>query len=189
MNTPIQAATTDPTTNPTTQAVPIPTKTCAKCHTTLPATTDHFYQDKRSTDYLNSYCILCTKAASHESYLRYKTRRDERRKYLKTRTPSTPVLEGFKICNVCKILKPATRSYFHKHATNRDGYYSTCKQCRNAMIRQSRSNPYQTPESFLKALATRGNQPSTNPNATPTSKATTPNLSIINEKLAAVFPG
>ena len=150
---------------------PTATKTCAKCHTTLPATPDHFYRDIRSTDLLNSYCISCTKEASHESYLRYKTRRDARRKYNKANDPTTPLPEGLKRCNVCKIPKPATRTYFHKHATNKDGYYSTCKQCRNAMIRQSRGNPYQTPESFLKTLAA------------PKHKRTS-----IDKKLAIVFP-
>ena len=169
---------------------PTPTKTCAKCHTTLPATSDHFYRDTRSTDSLNSYCISCTKQASHESYLRYKTRRDARRKYLKTRTPSSPVPEGFKNCKECGILKPASRTYFHKHATNRDGYYSTCKQCRNAMIRntrRARNTPYQTPPAFLKALTTRSSQPSNDPNTTPIPK-TTHELSPADKKLSIVFP-
>ena len=141
--------------NPSTQT---PTKTCAKCHQSIPAVPDNFYRDKRSSDGFNSYCISCSRLASAATHKRQRDRLLAYRESVASSTPLTPdqlVKHGFKVCSSCEITKPATRTYFHTHAGSRDGFHSACKQCRNALARSTQKRPYQTPSSFLKQLATK----------------------------------
>lgn len=43
----------------------------------------------------------------------------------------------YKKCSRCKKIKLAHNKYFSKNNTSKDGYYSICKECRNAKARKS----------------------------------------------------
>lgn len=47
--------------------VPHPLKTCAKCRTAKPATTEHFHAHKHTRDKLGSYCKPCQIATNSEN--------------------------------------------------------------------------------------------------------------------------
>jgi len=47
-------------------------KTCTKCGESYPATTEHFYSQKRSSDGLKSECKYCSREARNKSYSRKK---------------------------------------------------------------------------------------------------------------------
>ena len=52
-------------------------KTCTKCGKSYPATTEHFYSQKRSSDGLKSECKYCSREARNKSYNKKKREREK----------------------------------------------------------------------------------------------------------------
>jgi hypothetical protein len=66
--------------------------------------------------------------------------KEHRKKRIENLSYCTP---ESKICNHCKIEKPCTSEYFHKHNKNKTGFRSICKECR-----KSKSHSYATSEKY-----------------------------------------
>jgi len=88
-------------------------KICSKCKKEYPATLDYFY---KTGNRLRSWCKECEKERCKKYY---------QIRQIKKET----ILEGFKICNKCKIEYPATLEYFAPVKKNKDGLYSYCRNC------------------------------------------------------------
>lgn len=63
-------------------------------------------------------------------YKRFKKHGDAAREVRPPGRPSTPIINGLKICNICLADKPVHAFYARKRA-GRAGYSSACKSCQN----------------------------------------------------------
>ena len=91
------------------------TRCCNTCGETKPLTTDYFYCHKKS-GLLKRCKICCQKASSGLIPKQF------------THHKAPP--DGFKMCNKCHLLKPATSEYFAKGSHN--GWQYACKACNKA---------------------------------------------------------
>ncbi len=97
-------------------------KHCRRCGMDFPATTEHFYKDKKGKNGLHAYCKRCTIELEQS---RQRGNVDKARAL-----PKSGVVEGQKQCQQCKKWFPATIEYFHTSKTNTtSGLHSYCKSC------------------------------------------------------------
>lgn len=98
-------------------------KTCTKCGTEKPATTEYFYANSNSKGGLRSECKKCKNKMDSA---RYKRKAEKAKK------------AGTKKCNYCGESKPANQRYFYAHPKTADGLLGTCKECRSFQDRERR---------------------------------------------------
>ena len=91
-------------------------KKCNICAIIKPYTSIYFGKEKYNKSGLSGTCLVCRTLMRKE--------RDEKLKDMQK--PQIEVLT----CSVCKIDKPATTEYFHKHSRSTTGYKNSCKICR-----------------------------------------------------------
>ncbi len=89
-------------------------KYCPRCKQTYPATTEYWHRSKSRKDGLHGHCKTCSNA-KHEKY---------------ATTNSVSPLEP-KRCSVCHQWFPATTEYWQRDKTHKDGFRSSCKECRS----------------------------------------------------------
>lgn len=90
-------------------------KQCTKCLQIFPATSDFFTRDRRNKDGFHNFCKTCLNA-----YHR-KLRKEGP-------TPKVSFPDGYKLCNKCNKLFPATPEYFFRDKYTSDGFVSYCKE-------------------------------------------------------------
>jgi len=77
---------------------------------------EYFSQEKNNKNGLSGTCISCRT-------IKRKIRDDKLKNSIK------PELETL-TCSVCKLNKPATTEYFHRHSRSTTGFKNSCKSCR-----------------------------------------------------------
>lgn len=87
-------------------------KQCKKCNRVLPATDEYFAKDRKKKDGRYYICKECKKSID-----------------LDQPPPVDPLPGTMKICAKCKQSLPATKEYFFKCNSRKDGLYSWCKIC------------------------------------------------------------
>jgi hypothetical protein len=107
----------------------IPTKRCPRCEKLLPATVDYFHRDRSMADGLTTTCAKCR--SNNPNHTRKATSTAERKVKI---DPSTPA--GYKRCNRCEQVLPATPEYFHQDESKADGFHSICGKCRKEKNKQ-----------------------------------------------------
>ena len=91
-------------------------KKCNICAGLKPHTSVYFSEEKYNKSGLSGTCLMCR--------ITMRKARDEKLKH--TQKPQIEVLT----CSVCRVDKPATTEYFHKHSRSTTGYKNSCKECR-----------------------------------------------------------
>lgn len=91
-------------------------KECNVCKKNLQLNNLNFPIESRNKNGFSGTCLECT--------LVIRKNREQRIK-----NSEKPILESIK-CSVCKINKPATIQFFHKHSRSLTGYKNSCKECR-----------------------------------------------------------
>jgi hypothetical protein len=113
-------------------------KRCSNCKKLLPATTDYFYRDRSNADGLSTACADCRRKEMAQrrrdnpekqaAYQRASIINRKKREDGEVNEPAIP--EGFKQCNTCKEILPATTEYFHRDKSKADGLHTRCASCR-----------------------------------------------------------
>lgn len=92
------------------------TKVCKKCNISKPLDKRYFVKETRNKDGFSGCCCECFS----------KIRKCLNEKLKLQEKPRIELLT----CTVCKISKPATIQYFHKHTRSTYGFKNSCKECR-----------------------------------------------------------
>jgi hypothetical protein len=128
---------------------------CSECLQLLPATPQYFHHwdnDKIRISNLCRSCHLRREIAQHfkdnphivlafkrfrqeaegkrqalEQPWTAKTKRERRRA---KQNAKNNIPDGFKLCNQCSQILPATAEYFHRDKSKTDGFHGICAQCR-----------------------------------------------------------
>lgn len=91
-------------------------KACNICKQNKIFNSINFSIERKNKDGLSGTCRECCKIQRHI--------RNE-----KLKSETKPII-SFLQCSVCKITKPATIQYFHKHLRSKTGFKNSCKECR-----------------------------------------------------------
>jgi len=121
-------------------------KTCGKCKTEYPATTEYFRRNENSKDGLFIWCKKCKNEADNKSYYKnivenhrkrkewrdknkeIKRKQDKQyREKMKIRNPDDIACPEEKTCASCHKIKASDR--FFRKATSKDGLNGYCKKC------------------------------------------------------------
>lgn len=87
------------------------TKVCCKCKREFPATTEHFWNDKRASSGLWPRCKECSKEDRN------------------TKVEKKIAKDGYKFCPKCKKELPATTEFFQRNNRKKLGLEGRCKEC------------------------------------------------------------
>ena len=124
-------------------------KTCARCQCDLDLS--DFYKDPRRKDGYGSYCKLCCKEVSHESYQRRRQAIIANRQALRnSRKPLVDIPKGYKQCTKCLTVKPMTIEYFYRNHTYKCGFEARCMDCIKEIRRITRKADFTTPSAEYK---------------------------------------
>ncbi len=92
------------------------TKSCNVCNIIKIHNKEFFYTELRNKSGLSGTCLDC-----------YGMQRELRNQKIKSQPK--PNISSL-ICTVCRVEKPATIQYFHKHSRSKTGFKNSCKECR-----------------------------------------------------------
>jgi Pyruvate/2-oxoacid:ferredoxin oxidoreductase delta subunit len=100
-----------------------PQKQCTKCKLFFPATLEFFFKDKSRKDGLYSRCKSC------------ESKREKARRRSINMKPEVTITvpDGQKRCAKCENVYPATPEFFYRARQRKDGLYSYCKVCNDAI--------------------------------------------------------
>ena len=101
-------------------------KECSRCFIAKQYNLTYFPKEINKKTGLASHCRDCDKI--------------HRKKRIQNLSYCAP---ESKICTHCKVDKPCTSEYFHKHNKNKTGFRSICKECR-----KSKSHSYVTSKKY-----------------------------------------
>jgi hypothetical protein len=107
-------------------------KRCLDCGETKPL--EDFPADTKRSDGRGSYCKVCMRARSRESYAR---RVEAQGRTIRTPQPEAP---GLRVCRDCGETKPLED--FPRNKNTRSGRATYCKPCHNARSRETRQRLY-----------------------------------------------
>src|SRR5260221_2923627 len=88
---------------------------CGKCKGIFPATTEYFHSDKGRKYGVAHMCKKCRGIIRHDTWF--------------AKHPVKVIPDGYKECNSCKQLKPATKECFCANKRTYDGLRPQCKIC------------------------------------------------------------
>ncbi len=91
-------------------------KVCKKCNICKPLNKEHFVKETRNNDGFSGSCVECFIKA--------------RNVYNEKRKSQVKQKIQFLTCTICKISKPATTDFYHKHSRSTSGFKNSCKECR-----------------------------------------------------------
>lgn len=112
-------------------------KSCTKCGTVHPATSEYFVSNPRCAGGLTGQCKKCRNEYNRNWDKTHATeRREARRRRRGTTRPRVPsgthpklLKYGLKRCPTCKTILPATVEYFHRSSPETDGLANECRRC------------------------------------------------------------
>jgi len=128
-------------------------KTCDKCKTKLPATTEYYQPCKYAEDKLLAWCKNCCrdylaehgqeayKSVHDDLYYLTEASRDDRT-HLQPPGPVSKIDETVnstdKVCSKCEQTKPATLEHFGPDKCSKSGLKSQCRECERQWHREHR---------------------------------------------------